>query len=124
MSRDAQNVYAIRIVGTVVKCHAVSLCSSPQLQCHSCLGIQTIMIISHSACLSNPAPQVRKNSCFYPKLKITLTLTLTSLLDIGSKGLDLRTVPTNSKVFLRGLLNMWENHILTSVIEIQKENWE
>ena len=34
----------------------------------------------------------------------------------------LRTVPTNSKVFLRGLLNMRERQIL-SVIEIQKENW-
>ena len=35
----------------------------------------------------------------------------------------LRTVPTNSKVFLRGLLNMRKKQILTSVIEIQKENW-
>ena len=35
--------------------------------------------------------------------------------------LPLRTVPTNSKVFLRGLLNMWEKQILTSDIEIQKE---
>ena len=35
----------------------------------------------------------------------------------------LRTVPTNSKVFLRGLLNMREEQILASVIEIQKENW-
>ena len=34
----------------------------------------------------------------------------------------LRTVPTNSKVFLRGLLIMQEKQILTSVIEIQKEN--
>ena len=31
-------------------------------------------------------------------------------------------MPTNSKVFLRGLLNMREKQILTSVIEIQKEN--
>ena len=36
---------------------------------------------------------------------------------------SLRTVPTNSKVFFRGLLNMREKQILTSVIEIQKENW-
>ena len=36
---------------------------------------------------------------------------------------DLRTVPTNSKVFLRDLLNMLEKQILTSVIEIQKEIW-
>ena len=28
-----------------------------------------------------------------------------------------------SKVCLRGLLNMREKQILTSVIEIQKENW-
>ena len=39
------------------------------------------------------------------------------------KPQQLRTVPTNSKVFLRGLLNMWEKQILTSDIEIQKENW-
>ena len=32
-----------------------------------------------------------------------------------------RTVPTNSKVFLRRLLNMREKQILTSVIEIQKK---
>ena len=37
--------------------------------------------------------------------------------------LPLRTVPTNSEVFLRGLLNVREKQILTSVIEIQKENW-
>ena len=36
---------------------------------------------------------------------------------------DLRTVPTNSEVFLRSLLNMREKQILTSVIEIQQENW-
>ena len=34
----------------------------------------------------------------------------------------LRMVPNNSKVFLRGLLNMRENQILISVIEIKKEN--
>ena len=33
----------------------------------------------------------------------------------------LRTVSTNSKVFLRGLLNMRKKQILTSVIEIPKE---
>ena len=37
---------------------------------------------------------------------------------------NLSTVPTNSKVFLRGLLTMREKQILTSVIEIQKANWE
>ena len=36
----------------------------------------------------------------------------------------LRTGPTNSKVFLRGLLNVRGKQILTSDIEIQKENWE
>ena len=35
----------------------------------------------------------------------------------------LRMVPTNSKVFLRGFMNMLEKQILTSVIEIQNENW-
>ena len=35
----------------------------------------------------------------------------------------LRTAPANSKVFLRGLQNMREKQILTSIIEIQKENW-
>ena len=32
-------------------------------------------------------------------------------------------MPTSSKVFLRGLLNVQEKQILTSIIEIQKENW-
>ena len=35
--------------------------------------------------------------------------------------INLRTVPTNSKVFLRGLLNMREKQILTSAIEIQRK---
>ena len=35
----------------------------------------------------------------------------------------LRTVPTNSKVFLRSCMDMREKQISTSVIEIQKENW-
>ena len=35
---------------------------------------------------------------------------------------SLRTVPTNSKLCLRGLLNMREKKILASVIGIQKEN--
>ena len=34
----------------------------------------------------------------------------------------LRTVLTNLQVFLRGLLNMREKQIITSAIEIQKEN--
>ena len=37
---------------------------------------------------------------------------------------SLRTVPTNSKLCLRGLLNMREKKILASVIGIQEENWE
>ena len=37
-------------------------------------------------------------------------------------GVSLRTVPTNSKIFLRGLLNVREKQILTSVFDIQKEN--
>ena len=35
----------------------------------------------------------------------------------------IRTVPTNWKVFLPGLLNMREKQILTSVIAIQKEHY-
>ena len=35
---------------------------------------------------------------------------------------NLRTVPTNSKVFLRGFMKMREKQISTSVIKIQKEN--
>ena len=37
--------------------------------------------------------------------------------------IGLRTVPNNSKVFLRGFMNMREKQISTSVIKIQKENW-
>ena len=36
---------------------------------------------------------------------------------------SLRTVPTNSMIFLHGLLNMREKQMLKSVIAIQKENW-
>ena len=36
---------------------------------------------------------------------------------------SLKTVPTNSKVFLCSLLSMREKQILRSVTEIQKENW-
>ena len=35
----------------------------------------------------------------------------------------LRTVPTNSKVLMRGFMNMREKQISTSVIKIQRENW-
>ena len=65
----------------------VSPCSSPQLEHHSFLRIQTINV---TKCPPNAAPQVRINSCIYPKIKITLTFTLTLLLEIGSKGLDLK----------------------------------
>ena len=44
----------------------------------------------------------------------------TYLLKEGWVSANLRTVPTNSNIFLHGLLNMWEKQILTSVIEIQK----
>ena len=44
-------------------------------------------------------------------------------MDNVNRSSILRLVPTNSKVFLCGLLNMREKQILTSVIEIQKENW-
>ena len=44
----------------------------------------------------------------------------------GNEHARNRTLPdlqVYSKVFLHGLLNMREMQILTSVIEIQKENW-
>ena len=69
------------------KRHEVSHCSSPQLQHYSFPGLQTINV---TKCPPNAAPQVRTNSCIYPKTKITLTFTLTLLLEIGSKGLDLQ----------------------------------
>ena len=69
------------------KRHEVSHCSSPQFQHYSFPGIQTINV---TKCPPNAALQVRINSCIYPKTKITLTFTLTLLLEIGSKGLDLK----------------------------------
>ena len=69
------------------KRHEVSHCSSPQLQHYSFPGIQKINV---TKCPPNAALQVRINSCIYPKTKITLTFTLTLLLEIGSKGLDLK----------------------------------
>ena len=69
------------------KRHEVSHCSSPQLQHYSFPGILTINV---TKCPSNAAPQVRINSCIYLKTKITLTFTLTLLLEIGSKRLDLK----------------------------------
>ena len=68
------------------KRHKVSHCSSPQLQHYSFPRIQTINV---TKCPQNAAPQVRINSCIYPKTKLTLTFTLTLLLEIGGKGLDL-----------------------------------
>ena len=50
-------------------------------------------------------------------LALSVCLVQRSLINV------LRAVPTNSKVFLHGLLNIREKQILTSVIEIQKENW-
>ena len=69
------------------KRHEVSHCSSPQFQHYSFPGIQTINV---TKCPANAALQVRINSCIYPKTKITLIFTLTLLLEIGSKGLDLK----------------------------------
>ena len=65
----------------------VSHCSSPQLQHYSFPGILTISV---TKCPPNAAPQVRINSCIYPKTKIALTFTLTLLLEIGSKSLDFK----------------------------------
>ena len=69
------------------KRHEVPHRSSPQLQHYSFPGIQTINV---TKCPPNAALQVRINSCIYPETKITLTFTLTSLLEIGRKSLDLK----------------------------------
>ena len=69
------------------KRHEVSHCSSPQLQHYSFPGILTISV---TKCPPNTAPQVRINSCIYHKTKITQTFTLTLLLEISRKGLDLK----------------------------------
>ena len=41
----------------------------------------------------------------------------------GGRVFQLRTVPTNSKIFLPRFMITQGIKILTSVIEIQKENW-
>ena len=41
-------------------------------------------------CPPNVSPQVRINSCVYPKLEVTLTFTIALLLEIRSKGIDLK----------------------------------
>ena len=69
------------------KRHEVSHCSSLQLQHYSFPAIQTINV---TKCPPNAALQVRINSCIYPETKITLTFTLALLLEIGSKGIDLK----------------------------------
>ena len=69
------------------KRHEVSHCSSPQLQHYSFHGILTISV---TKCPPNAATQVRINSCINLETKLTLTFTLTLLLEIGSKGLDLK----------------------------------
>ena len=57
------------------KRHEVSRCSSRQLQHQSWLGIQTIYYVTK--CPPNAALEVKINCCIYPKLKITITFTLT-----------------------------------------------
>ena len=69
------------------KRHEVSHCSSLRLQHYSFPAIQTINV---TKCPPNAALQVRINSCIYPETKITLTFTLALLLEIGSKGIDLK----------------------------------
>ena len=69
------------------KRHEVSHSSSSQLQHYSFPGKQRINV---TKCPPNAASQVRINSCIYLKTTITLTFTLTLLLEIGSKGLDFK----------------------------------
>ena len=66
--------------------HAVSPSSSPQLQYHLCLGYRRL----RSKCKANSVPHARINICNYPKLKVALTFTLKLLIEINSKGLDLK----------------------------------
>ena len=49
--------------------------------------IQTIKV---TKCKANSVPHARINICNYPKLKVALTFTLKLLIEINSKGLDLK----------------------------------
>ena len=71
--------------------------------------------------------------CGYPHFSFWISITLVKIylsciiINPGKNTFELvgtvliRTVPTNSKVFLRGLLNMWKKQILTSGTEISKK---
>ena len=78
-----------------------------------------------SAILSRKFQLWRLFSCDFFTCRVASSRVATRVIFIGRWRRDkiLRTVPTNSKVFFRGLLNMREKQILTSVIEIEKENW-
>ena len=69
------------------KRHEVSRGSSPQLQHHSCCGIQTKNVTKCPQMLSSLFFLI---AAFYPKLKITLTFIPTLLLKIGSNCLNLK----------------------------------
>ena len=56
----------------------------------SLMSQNTKLMINIAKCPPNAARQVRINSCIYPKVKIMPTFTITVLLEIGGKGLDLK----------------------------------
>ena len=69
---------------------AVSLPPS-QLQCHSCIGMQTINAILK--CPPNVAPEVKISSCIYPEqllMTLCFVLTSTSYLIVGDRKQRLR----------------------------------
>ena len=79
----------------------------------------------------SPLPKLLFSSVTWKKSKIKVCYVVCCFaefclfpfcIELFAKIGALRAVPTNSKVFLRGFLNMREKQILTSVIEIQKEN--
>ena len=65
---------------------SISVTKCPLALLHLCLGIQTI---NGTNCPPNAVPQVKENDCIYLNLKISLTFTLTSLMEISSKCLEL-----------------------------------
>ena len=80
-----REIRSTQISKRVMKCPLWN--SFPQIQHHSSLGTKTIKVIK---CPPNVVPQVNINRCIYNKLKLTLTFTLTLLLETSSKGLDLK----------------------------------
>ena len=82
-----------------------------------------IMFCGNLVCVSKNQDCVFRNQDYVSKNPVCTNHWMSLTVHGTSFCFGLRTVPTNSKVFLRGLLTMREKQILTSVIKIQKENW-